>query len=424
MRSAYLAALAAGALAALPLTAAEPKSDEAANALAVFERLLERRAANAGEVLRQYAAIEAGLRFDAGGRARLHAGLVAALRKLEDPALASTAETVLNSWGNSQWPAKVVMLKAMLASKFPMTREKRVAHFVAMARGSHFRLSIWGLRLLGDSRWPEAIDALLELLKAEEAKAGGGTVILTIIGAELYRVLGAEAPQGATSARIEHNWKKLGRKVPGKADYSLPAESGPTVSFFGDLISPRAVFLIDVSSSMRQETTLAPRGSRRSVAAAETGERRERKVAIVKRELERCLGQLQAWYKFNLAGYHAKVLPWRRGLALESASSANIDSAKRYARDLETDRGTNIFDAVKLALPVDELDTIYLLSDGAPSVGGNPAAIERMVGDFNYLVGARIITYGFAAADRGIYDEAFMQRLASENRGWYRRLNK
>lgn len=97
MRSAYLAALAAGALAALPLTAAEPKSDEAANALAVFERLLERRAANAGEVLRQYAAIEAGLRFDAGGRARLHAGLVAALRKLEDPALASTAETVLNS---------------------------------------------------------------------------------------------------------------------------------------------------------------------------------------------------------------------------------------------------------------------------------------------------------------------------------------
>jgi len=424
MRIACPLALALSALAALSLPAAQPKSDEAANALEVFERLIGQRVTNVDDVLKQYAAIEAGGRFDAGGRARVHAGLVAALRKIDDKSLAYTTETVLDNWGNSQWPAKVVVLKAMLGGKFPMPREKRVAHLVAMARGSHFRLSIWGIRLLGDSRWPEAVDALIELLKAEEAKARGSSVILTIIGGELYRILGVEAPQGSTSALIEHNWKKLGRKLPEKVDYSLPSDSGPTVSFFGDLISPRAVFLIDISSSMRQETTLALRASRRSSVKGDAGERREQKVAIVKRELGRCLGQLQSWYKFNLAGYNAKVLPWRRDLALQSAGSSNIDSATRYARDLETEQGTNIFESVKLALPVDELDTIYLLSDGVPSVGGNTAQIEQMVKDINYLVGARIVTYGFAGEDRGSYDEAFMQRLARENWGWYRRLNK
>ncbi len=424
MRTRCPLALALSAFAALSLPAAQPKSDEAANALEVFERLIGQRVTNVDDVLKQYAAIEAAGRFDAGGRARVHAGLVAALGKIEDKSLAYTAETVLDNWGNSQWPAKVVVLKAMLGPKFPMAREKRVTHLAAMARGSHFRLSIWGIRLLGDSRWPEAVDALIELLKAEEAKARGSSVLLTIVGAELYRILGAEAPQGATSALIEHNWKKLGRKLPDKVDYSLPADSGPTVSFFGDLISPRAVFLIDISSSMRQETTLALRASRRSAVKGDAGERREQKVAIVKRELERCLGQLQSWYKFNLAGYHSKVLPWRRSLALQGAGSSNIDSAKQYARDLEVATGTNIFESVKLALPVDELDTIYLLSDGVPSVGGNPAQIERMVEDINYLVGARIVTYGFAGEDRGSYDEAFMQRLAHENWGWYRRLNK
>jgi hypothetical protein len=402
---------------------AAPKVDEAGNALDAFERTIAQRPERIDDVLKQYQAIEAAGKFDQEGRARIHAGLVAALRKVEDPLLASTADGVFDTWGNSQWPAKVVMLKTLLGDRFPMPREKRVVRLVSMARGSHFRLSIWGIRLLGDSRWPESVDALIEIMKTEEAKGRTSALLWNFVSAELYRVLGAEAPQGSTSARIETNWKKLGRKVPAKPDYSAPGDSGPTVAFFGDMISPRAIFLIDISSSMQQETTLAERTSRRS-AAKDEGARRDKKVHIVTQELERCLGQLQSWYKFNLAGYHAKLAPWKRTLALLPANSANVDAARDFARTLETKQGTNIFESVKAALPNEELETIYLLSDGVPSVGGGPADIEKMVRSSNYLLGVRIITYGFAGDEKGGFDEGFMQRMAGENWGWYRRLNK
>ncbi len=410
---------------AFPVPAAQPKVDEAANALEILERKIAQQTTNVDDVLSQYVAIETAGKFDPAGRARIHAGLVAALGKIEDPILAGIAETVLKSWGNSQWPGKVVMLKAFLGERFPMPREKRIAHFVTMARGSHFRLSVWGIRLLGDSRWPESVDALIEIMRTEEDKGRTNAILWNFVGAELYRVLGDEAPQGSTSVRIEHNWKKLGRKVPAKPDYSQPADSGPTVAFFGDQISPRAIFLVDISSSMRQETVLAERRTRRSAPKedSESGRRRQ-KVAIVKEELERCLGQLQSWYKFNLGGYHAALVPWKRGLALQAANSSNVDAAKDFARTLEVKQGTNIFESVKTALPVEELETIYLLSDGVPSVGGGPAEIEKMIKSMNYLLGVRIVTYGFAGEEKGAYDEGFMQRLAAGNWGWYRRLNK
>ena len=91
---------------------------------------------------------------------------------------------------------------------------------------------------------------------------------------------------------------------------------------------------------------------------------------------------------------------------------------------MTTGRGTNVYEAIRVALGFPGVDTIYLLSDGSPTRGGNVPEIEKHVQLRNYLKGVRVITYGFASEREGEFDEAFMQRLAGNNCGWYRRLSR
>ena len=276
-----------------------------------FKGELERSADNVTRVLRQYNQLETRGEFDVFARLRIHDALVDALRAIEDPVLARRATSILASWSSAELPMKVVVLKAMLGSRFPMPREDRIAQFAALARGRDFRLSVWGVRLLGDSRWPAAVDALIDILRTEEASGTGQSVLWNIVSAELYRVLGVHAPQGATSGQVAQNWEKLGKKLPKDADHTPAGGDGRTVTFFGDMISPRAMFCIDVSSSMLQEATLADAARARTVTAGEGGaRRREQKIAIVKSELERCLKRLQSWHRFNVLAYCASLRPW------------------------------------------------------------------------------------------------------------------
>ena len=90
-----------------------------------------------------------------------------------------------------------------------------------------------------------------------------------------------------------------------------------------------------------------------------------------------------------------------------------------FARGLQPGSGTNIHDSLVLALKVRGVETIYLLSDGAPSRGGGPAEIKKRVEAMNYLLGVRVVTYGFTGSD-----EKLMKELANKNWGWYRALNK
>lgn len=396
---------------------------------AVLESLLEKLkegTRNVPQVLNLYGRIESAGEIDPFGRLRIHQGLLKALREMGDAGLAEEADRFLQLSGDAFLPGQVLLLKTLLGPNFPASREVRLQWLVRASRGKEERISIWGARLLGDSGWPEAVEALIDLLHGEEEANRPETLLASVVRGELYRVLGAPASSGA-SLQIRTGWEAMGKKVPPRPEYRPGAGGSPT-GFFGDRISPRAVFVLDASSSMLQRATLAEGQGTTALKREKDAPRvsGEKKIEIVRAELLRALDQLQPHFRFNVLTYHSTTTPWRgRGrLQLHPATSTSLKSAGEFARKIQVDSGTNIHDSLSQALEIPEVETVYLLSDGVPSRGGGPAAIERRVEALNYLRGARIIAYGFSAEERGAFDEEFMKRLARENWGWYRRLNR
>jgi len=180
------------------------------------------------------------------------------------------------------------------------------------------------------------------------------------------------------SRRTGKPWERSSRPRP----ITLPRPAGRvTVVFFGDRVSPFSVFAIDTSSSMLQTATL--RAPSRSAAQAT----KARKVDIVKEELKRALAGLLPNCRFNIIAYNETYHPWRGGkqsLKLHLATKDSVASATKFAAGLPVAQGTNIHDTWLAALAISEVETIYLLSDGIPSVGGGPAEITRRVAAMNY----------------------------------------
>ncbi|MCZ6793883.1 MAG: hypothetical protein O7J95_09765 [Planctomycetota bacterium] len=403
---------------------AREREQLAALTRAMVESIRKRPAAST-RVLKRYSRIEATGSFDRAGRYALHRKLLGALRGSRDPSLLRVARSTLRLSPKTNLAAQVLVLKALVAPDFPGSREERIELLVRQAKGSSSRLQVWGLRLLGDSRWPEAVDAMIRLLDHEEASGRSGSFLWHLTSGELHRVLGSRQAHGI-AATLRARWEKMGRKVPKKPDHGAPR--GVTVGFFGDKVSPRSVFVIDTSSSMRQLATLPGSGGRIVVKGDEKARlrgRREPKVEIVKRELERAVAVLQPIFKFNILSYSATFHPWKGSgkLRLHPATRENVASGRDFARTLTTDSGTNIYDSLEAAMSIPDVDTVYLLSDGQPSRGGTKPQIEANARLGNYLLGIRIVTYGFTPEGKGSFDEEFMKRLARSHRGWYRRLN-
>ena len=424
-----------GLILALPLFCAAPTlraadaNDEALETLADLLQRLEGGAVSS--VMRAYNRIEAGKRFNAEGRYSIHRGLLSQLQLMETPALTSYAEELLRKPSRSSYAAQVLTLKALLGDKFPATREQRAAWMRNLVTEKGERLAIWGARTLGDSRWKEAVEVLLSVMADEEQAQRLDGFVYNLVRGELYRLFGGRAAY-APAATLRKDWEKGGRELPAEPDYSVDGQasgSARTIAFFGDRISPRSVFCIDSSGSMEELATL--RGSlasrRRTVAPGEveTAERHP-KIQIVKDELQRALGGLQPAWKFNVLSYNTTVDLWRgkaKSPALVTARRGTVDDAKDWASRLAAKGKTNIHDTLVMALGMKGVETIYLLSDGSPSIGGGPDRIRAQVAVRNYLLGARIITYGFTLEGKGEFNEPLMKKLASENWGWYRRLN-
>lgn len=176
-------------------------------------------------------------------------------------------------------------------------------------------------------------------------------------------------------------------------------DQGATVSYYGiPLVSDRVVFVVDVSGSMS--------------AKVGTGGTRTR-LDEAKAQLHRVVESIPKQFRFNIVPFHTTV-----SAVLDKMMPA-VDATRAQALGeidaLEPLGGTNVHAALKRAFDEPEVDTIYLLSDGAPSAGEivDPNALADEVARWNKTRRVRIHCISIGA------DSPMMKRLAAESGGEY-----
>ncbi|MEE9392164.1 MAG: VWA domain-containing protein [Planctomycetota bacterium] len=204
-----------------------------------------------------------------------------------------------------------------------------------------------------------------------------------------------------------NRWKKWWTPI--RDEFPLPPKkqgnSAATTSggrygqFYGiNIDSARVAFVIDVSRSMKE---IAPRST--------SSRLRQAKI-----ELKKVLDSLSSHNEFAIIAFSKDTIAY--DAKLRPAKDRWLGRAKRWVDGLQADGGTNFFAGIKQALAIPNVDTIFVLSDGAPSVGDvtSKASILEFVQSYNRFRHIRIHTIGIGLAAS---EREFLSKLAGENRG-------
>ena len=222
---------------------------------------------------------------------------------------------------------------------------------------------------------------------------------------------------------------------------SRKSSTGLTI-FGARIVGKNITFLLDVSGSMKT-TDPAPAGGSsdrprrgRTEVAGQPGEKEADDLPLppeerfrmyrAKRELSRVIRALPQDVRFNVIAFSSDVKPWNRGLV--HADKKNKAAALEFIEGLEPE-GITVTDlALEEAFTDLSLDTVYLITDGAPTHVGRtrptrdlPPDSERIIQQIhkrlvqlNFLRAVRIFSLGFRGAK-----EDFLEKLARDHGGTY-----
>ncbi|MCP4092076.1 MAG: VWA domain-containing protein [Planctomycetes bacterium] len=128
--------------------------------------------------------------------------------------------------------------------------------------------------------------------------------------------------------------------------------------------------------------------------------------------LDETISHLPADTQFNVVLFSSSVKMWRNELV--SASADNIMSAKGFLEQTQPGGGTNLHSALMASLSFESAQTVYLLTDGNPTIGPMtaPDAILSMLERSNR--NRRIRFHTIAA---GSVQASFLAELATANGG-------
>uniref|UniRef100_A0A8C8YSL4 Inter-alpha-trypsin inhibitor heavy chain 4 n=1 Tax=Prolemur simus TaxID=1328070 RepID=A0A8C8YSL4_PROSS len=153
-----------------------------------------------------------------------------------------------------------------------------------------------------------------------------------------------------------------------------------------------------------------------------------RKIQQTREALIKILDDLSSKDQFNLIVFSGRAAQWKP--ALVPASVENVNEARSFASDIQAFGGTNINDAMQMAvqlldssnreelLPGGSVSLIILLTDGDPTEGEiNPARIQENVRE---AIGGRYSVFCLGFGFHVSY--AFLEKLALDNGGLARRI--
>jgi hypothetical protein len=267
---------------------------------------------------------------------------------------------------------------------------------------------------------PESVDAIIVcMLKAD------GTLEYVCRGA-LRQLTGEKIADGVDwknwwdSAKAGFDFSKVAEKQQSKAKQTNGkiSTSVDGSGLYESIVSKRVLFVVDSSGSMRIEAEL------------KDGKKLSR-LGYVQKELAAAINmQLGKDSKFNVLHFGDKVFSWKKKLM--KATPGNKKGAINFVKKLKPDGMTNAYDAFKTAFLDRDIDTIYFLTDGTPTVGAIlvPNQILGNIRSWNRGRNVKIHTIAFLTGDghkMGIIEDKdgskiFMEKIAKENSGFFRAL--
>jgi hypothetical protein len=246
--------------------------------------------------------------------------------------------------------------------------EVRTPEAVAMLHellvDSSWRVRFEAMQQVGALRRSSSLPIMIERLDVETRR----------LQDDLARVLRlmTGVDNGTTTARWTQWWEDQDPSlVLPQYEIALAAEmareerreaSVTQVTFYGlRIISDRVAFIVDLSGSMSAGANW------RDGQTTTGGNPRTTRLAVAKQELSRVLKGLSPGVLFNLVFFSSGVNAWQDELI--PMDEKVLVEALEFTNRNGAGGGTNVFGALMAAFDDPEVDTLYLLSDGEPSVG-------------------------------------------------------
>lgn len=431
--------------------AGDPELDEAIasretdDIVGRFHSLAREDAARAAALIPPaYAAIEATSteEFYQGDRYRVFSAAVQVLSTLRQPAEAAS----LQSQFTKSKDGSVRFLLLHVALQHPSLDAAVMA--LAALKDDHVEVVALAARILRNTRDKAMLDPILDAMSKwetrgvqERLKGGRKAIAAGDGGARAWLAcrdtLHAFTGQSMLSAADYRNYIRSHRDSidPTRVDRDEDRDAKTGVGLFGmDVTGRNIVFVLDVSGSMEATDPFTPEqleklGRGRTGVGEEDPLEQElllerKRIRRAKRELAAVIQALPEDRRFNLIVYSSEVTVWKE--TLELASDSAKKQAVEFVEGLVAKGVTVTDDALFKAFADPTVDTVYLITDGAPTHIGSqgpglpedaPRLMKQIVTEIkaaNYLRQVRLFTLGFEGAET-----AFLERLASENFGRY-----
>ena len=204
-------------------------------------------------------------------------------------------------------------------------------------------------------------------------------------------------------AAMDHDFEMLWRPVP---------SAKPRAMVFSETINSEPHYLLMVVPPEADLTSGAAMPREMIFIIDTSGSMHGVSLAQAKQALQRALQTLRPGDRFNVIEFNSYTTPLFPGSV--TADAANVDAAKSFVRQLQSNGGTEMHSALSFALrtpPSEEfLRQIIFITDGAV---GNEEGLFQLID--SKLKGARLFTVGIGSAP----NSWFMRKAAETGRGTF-----
>jgi len=254
-----------------------------------------------------------------------------------------------------------VRLEAALAvAKHKIPAEAGLKVFKALIADADWRVRVQAMEAALVVRHADCVGPIVDLLAKEKGRLrlDAWLALQDLTGKEL----GLDPK--AWQAWWEANKDSFTPPAPG-ASGPRPDGSVPTkAEFFSiPILSNRVAFVLDLSGSMRDE------------APSQDPRKKETKLDVAQKGMVKTIGSFtqDVWFNILCLGceddgtYRREQKIWKKKLM--PGNDANRKDATKFTNTAEARGWTNIWDGIEYAFEDEEIDTIFLYSDGGASRG-------------------------------------------------------